>query len=195
VDSLLKTVSQGRFNLPWAGLILICVLTGNVWAAQSPNNKGYKENGGPGPKPFLCATFISNDGPDEYAGEADNDAPCLHAALKNPEVWLVIVGGITCLFIMWQAWETRKAAEAAGKNTEAYISGERGWIVAELIPEARPRSDNRNLLYRTVNGKQETLTVEDITAGKHLEHRLTFNNLGRTAAIIARFRLAALRSN
>jgi hypothetical protein len=56
----------------------------------------------------------------------------------KPEWYLVILGVPTLIFIGWQAWETKVAAEAArdaaraaSLNTEAFINSERPWLVVE----------------------------------------------------------------
>lgn len=52
---------------------------------------------------------------------------------EQPSAWiLVIIGIITCGFIGWQSWETRKAAQAALRNTQALINSERPWIMVQV---------------------------------------------------------------
>jgi hypothetical protein len=55
--------------------------------------------------------------------------PPFWAAFKTPEGLLVVVGLITCGAILWQSWETRKAAEAARRNIQAFIDTERAWLI------------------------------------------------------------------
>jgi hypothetical protein len=50
---------------------------------------------------------------------------------QSPEWVLVIVGIITFLFIGWQSWETRRAAEATRMNAEVFWASQRAQIVAE----------------------------------------------------------------
>jgi len=58
--------------------------------------------------------------------------PCAHFA-EQPSAWvLVIIGIITCGFIGWQSWETRRAARAALRNTQALINSERPWIMVQV---------------------------------------------------------------
>ncbi len=59
--------------------------------------------------------------------------------LERPEWWLVGVGIITCGFIAWQSWETKKAAQAAKKgaeaaflNAKAVINSERAWVTVTI---------------------------------------------------------------
>ena|SRR5882672_1181130 len=51
---------------------------------------------------------------------------------------LVIAGFMTAGVIMWQSWETRKAAEAARDNARAVINSERARIDGELIQHKIP---------------------------------------------------------
>jgi hypothetical protein len=66
--------------------------------------------------------------------------PTFRAALKTPEGILVIVGLVTCGAIFWQAWETRKAAEAARSNIQAFIATERAWLIPSdtVTPKGLP---------------------------------------------------------
>lgn len=61
----------------------------------------------------------------------------------------MIVGTVTFIVIGWQAYETRRAADAtrvaaiaARDSADGLIASERAWVVAELIPMALKFSDN-----------------------------------------------------
>ena len=41
-----------------------------------------------------------------------------YTSLKHPDWWVVIIAGITGIFVCWQSWETRKAANAARRQSE-----------------------------------------------------------------------------
>jgi hypothetical protein len=56
------------------------------------------------------------------------------AWLTRPEWWLVILGFPTSFFIGWQALETKRAAHAELRNSEAFINAERAWIMVQLDP-------------------------------------------------------------
>jgi hypothetical protein len=60
--------------------------------------------------------------PDQQNQAADHEAktsagpPQWYAPFEQPDGMLVIIGIVTCFVIGWQSWETRKAAENAGKQ-------------------------------------------------------------------------------
>lgn len=62
---------------------------------------------------------------------------------EQSDVWLVIVGIITCCVVFWQSRQTRKAADAAKENAgaaklnaQALVNSERPWLIAEVISQA-----------------------------------------------------------
>jgi hypothetical protein len=105
----------------------------------------------------------NSESPVAEAETAKNKPPNWY---KSPEWVLAIVGAITCVFLGWQAWETRRAAEAtqasaetiqrqvnlmerqtkatetaanaAEKSSEILINSERAWIDGELVRETFP---------------------------------------------------------
>jgi hypothetical protein len=104
---------------------------------------------------------------------------------------LVIIGGFTLVAIWYQAIQTKIAAEAttdAAKatkiGTEALISSERGFIVAELVPFCVRGGDNRWYF----SDSKLPLSQEDIINNIWLIHRIQFTNLGRTPAFIQNLR-------
>jgi len=50
--------------------------------------------------------------------DSANTSQRWYASLQRPDWWVVIVAGITGGFICWQSWETRRAANAARKQSE-----------------------------------------------------------------------------
>lgn len=112
----------------------------------------------------------------------------------SPEWVLVIVGSLTFIVIGWQAYETRRAADAsrlaataARDSADALIASERAWVVAELIPVALRFSDKN--WYRSVGTMKAVLSDEEILSGEHLRHKLKLTNMGRTPASIIGFQI------
>lgn len=72
------------------------------------------------------------------------------------------VGAATAGFVCWQAWETRKAAEAAKRNAVIFVEIERPWIIVDIgnIPNFTPDQSQVQVLWVSP----------------------TFTNQGRTAA-------------
>jgi len=56
------------------------------------------------------------------------DAPHHDAPLKRPDWWVVIVATVTGLFVAWQAFETRKAADASWKSIALQEAAYQQWI-------------------------------------------------------------------
>jgi hypothetical protein len=97
----------------------------------------------------------------------------LHVILTAQEsVFVILV--LTCLAIFWQAWETRKAAEAARDNIQAVIDSERAWLLpCDFVrPKALPTT-------RLTSRQSEQLTVH-------------FQNCGRTPAWILDYYIEAV---
>jgi hypothetical protein len=103
----------------------------------------------------------------------------------SPEWVLVIVGSLTFLFVGWQAYETRRAADASNKSARAFVNSERAWIAAELIPIAAMFQDKSWRVPIGDNWKE--LSTEQILKGEHLKHRLRITNMGKTPAFITKW--------
>lgn len=86
-----------------------------------------------------------------------------YAPAKRPEWWLVVLGFLTLGFIGWQAWETRKAAEAGNMAARAALKQ------AEIQQESlRPRLTigfDEGPYYEMVNGKPVVLHPAMINTG------------------------------
>jgi hypothetical protein len=115
------------------------------------------------------------------------------ASPQTPEWVLAIVGTITFVVIGWQAYETRRAADATGiaatasrDSADALIASERAWVVAELIPTAFKFTDQK--WYRAVGTMHTMLSAEETIRGEHLHHKLKLTNMGRTPATIIGFK-------
>jgi hypothetical protein len=91
------------------------------------------------------------------------------------------------IVIGWQSWETRKAAQATSKSVDAVIKSERAWVIPEVVPFAKRKSDQ---WHRWIGGG-ETVPMEagEILRGEHLRHGLKFVNMGRTAARISAYQI------
>ena len=68
--------------------------------------------------------------------------------------WLVIIAGVTGIFIGWQAWETRKAANSAQDTAKAALTqaeylaaSERAWMVVRIEGESIPPVTRESILY------------------------------------------------
>ncbi len=78
--------------------------------------------------------IIENGQPGEPAKPTAPQSPKGDAPFQRI---LVFVGIATCLVIGWQAWESRKAAQAALLNARAVINGERPWLVVRPFIEKK----------------------------------------------------------
>lgn len=111
----------------------------------------------------------------------------------SPEWILVIVGSFTFIVIGWQAWETRRSADAASAsanaallNAQAIINSERAWVVVELVPVCAKFG---NWWHRPAGNGWAAMSDEEILNGDHLKHKLKFTNMGRTPAHILGFQI------
>jgi hypothetical protein len=104
---------------------------------------------------------------------------------------LVIAAFKTLRFLRVQTAATTAAANAANSSAiaakasaDAYISAERAWVVAELIPTAAKYG---NEWHRFTAGMPVQMSREELLKGKHLVHELKLTNMGRTPAHIFSF--------
>jgi hypothetical protein len=90
-------------------------------------------------------TLVCSDCAQTHTGEASANSPKWY----RPEVWLVVVGFITCGLIWWQAKKTAEAAQAAQSAADAALkqanhiaTSERAWMIAKMdkpeIPYQKP---------------------------------------------------------
>jgi hypothetical protein len=77
-------------------------------------------------------------------------------------------------------------ARASQKSTDAFVSSERAWVIAELVPICTRFGGN---WYRPVAGGHAALSEEEILDGYHLNHLLRLTNMGRTPAHILSYEL------
>jgi hypothetical protein len=66
--------------------------------------------------------------------KSNSNPPKWYAAIKRPEWWLVIIAALTGIVVGWQAWETRKAAEASRDSIALILRKERPRITVEDPP-------------------------------------------------------------
>jgi hypothetical protein len=64
--------------------------------------------------------------------KTDDDPPHWYAALKRPEWWAIIGLFATLFILIWQTYETRKAAKSALLNAQAIINAERAWMAVTV---------------------------------------------------------------
>lgn len=103
-------------------ILVFCLFTvgARVTLAAQPDQTSNKKNRATQKEqPAPITTFIDNEETANTPNKADENPPSFYASLKKPEGWLVVVGVITCCVIGWQAWETRKAADAAKIGADA----------------------------------------------------------------------------
>ena len=86
---------------------------------SKPNQAGDKDKKSAQQKAPSTVTLINNENPETHPEKADNNPPRWHAAFKRPEWWLVAAALLTLLFVGWQAWETKEAAEATRDSVKA----------------------------------------------------------------------------
>jgi len=117
--------------------ILLCAVAFTLCLVGKPNQ--------------VSASYQQESGQQGQGGASGTDNPSSATkqdATKNetphwytsPEWILAIVGSFTFVVIGWQAWETRRSADAASEaakaallNAQAVINSERAWIDGEII--------------------------------------------------------------
>lgn len=122
-----------------------------------------------------------------YTKPSESRSPRWYTPLKRPEWWLVILGFPTLFFVGWQAWESRKAANASRDSAEALVKSERAWVIADLIPMGY--RNNGVWAVKWENGGSRLATTEEVLRGVPLRHRLSFTNMGRSAARIKGYQI------
>jgi hypothetical protein len=73
-------------------------------------------------------TLVCNDCAQTHISEASANPPKWYTPLKRPEVWLVVVGFITCGLIWWQAKKTAEAAKATRDSVRLQEKAMAQWI-------------------------------------------------------------------
>src|SRR5713101_4652534 len=95
-------------------LAILCLATGIM--SSQPNQAPAKGKQPPEAQRQAISSPENNSTTYYQAEQARKDAPRWYA---SPEWWLVIIGAITAFAIWYQARETRIAAEATQRSTEA----------------------------------------------------------------------------
>jgi hypothetical protein len=92
----------------------------------------------------------------EYKLATREILPHWYGRFERPDRLLVLVGLITCVVVMWQAWETRKSAQAteisakaAERSIECMIDSERAWVLVQIgqLPEFTPIPSQVQILW------------------------------------------------
>lgn len=115
--------------------------------------------------PVALVPFAKNDKTKGDNQSSENEPP----SGDTPAQWILVI--VTAGFIGWQAWETRKAANAAGEAAESLVSIERARILLdsnELPQELR-------------------ITCSGAGIDNWYETRVHFRNYGRTMGRITAF--------
>lgn len=108
------------------------------------------------------------------------DSPRWYAPLEKSEWWLVLLGFMTLGFVGWQAFETRKAAEATKDSVNAAYGSmqfaQAQWDLARNKERAR-------IEIKTVDGLKVEHVGEEIW---NLQSSIRIRNLGSSRAYIKR---------
>lgn len=104
----------------------------------------------------------------EGQSSANPQMPCGYAALDDSitaEWWLVIVGGLTFLGILWEANQTRKSADAANRNVALQMIAYEQWLMFDNWSEnSIPTNTGLTVKFNfsIVNPTNFPLTIESI---------------------------------
>jgi hypothetical protein len=120
-------------------LALIIVLASGIFCASAVGMTG-KPNKAPSfaeqksqsqpQQPTIASINNETRTPDHQ--HTGNNPPHWYASLERPEWWLVALGFPTLIILAWQAWETRRAAQAAQRSIETVDSENRPWLLMEF---------------------------------------------------------------
>jgi hypothetical protein len=121
------------------------------------------------------------------AQDSKNDPKWWYKFIAWPEGIATIALIFTLAAIIWQSYETRRAAKAANKSIEAFIRSERAWVIVDLIPMGYQTRGGWAI--KEMTGGARIAAEAEILRGEHLRHRLSFTNMGRTAARIRGYQI------
>jgi hypothetical protein len=98
-------------------LVSIAVLALSV-SGQPKNASGDKHPTSDKQQPAPVTTYAhdSNCCTTQASQKPDTKPTRWYASLERPDWWIVILAALTGGFVGWQAWETRKASDAAAKQ-------------------------------------------------------------------------------
>jgi hypothetical protein len=110
------------------------------------------------------------------SGFQQTSTPSFYTSFKTPEGLLVILGVITCIVLMWQAWETRKSADATKKSVRLQEIIQQQWIQVSgwRIEDRSPAEENPprfTIVMDISNLTSAPLTLESVSmrgAGKSI---------------------------
>jgi hypothetical protein len=171
--------------MKWAVVAAIMLASVIDFAPRSKPDNSTKKVAGSGPDQY--STIIINQTKEPSSNqkqEATANQPSHW--YSSPEWVLVFIGGGTAFVIGWQSWETRKAAQASSKSAVAFVTAERAWVIADLVPMAR-NIDGVGWCWGsepTMPSEWNRLSVAEVLKGEHLRHGLKFINMGRSTARI-----------
>jgi hypothetical protein len=134
--------------------------------------KGQRNSQSPAAAPAPPITVVVQAPPEDPAAHArqeqrDQSNTDAQKRMADLTTVLVILGGLTLLFIGWQAWETRKAANAAKMSAEAaevaLVISERSYLDIGDFNLAGILDTQTNLLYRfRVTGRTPVTILDGI---------------------------------
>lgn len=161
-------------------LSLLLLSASTILIASGQNQTG-NEGGKASTEPQPTLAPASGQAASAHPTHAKDNSPTWYESLKRPE-WLIVAAAfLTFGVVGWQAWETRRAVQAARdsanatrKNVEALITSERPWLLVEwgkfgdkvqvpyLLPlENRPDARASNCIFTVRNyGKTPAKVLE-----------------------------------
>jgi hypothetical protein len=214
--SMQKAMKKGRRKpYKWwvSGVftLLILIFTLVVWREEKSGGSCYETNSPPTQDDSAMPGSLSRDDiskkqetpqkADKTSTNSESYLCRLIAPANLPNIYLVLIGigGILAAVytleiisqqarsMRYQTTHLRNSVIAAQRSADAYISGERAWVVGELVPLAVKYSDGR--WYRFVENKPVGMSDTEVAAGQHLQYTLRLTNLGRTPAFIVKYEI------
>jgi hypothetical protein len=140
-------------------LILAVILVAGYYQNPDANNEGYDVQCVQDSQPSTVApTLTCKMRSEQNTEKGKSKSPWWYKFLAWPEgitAWLLL---LTLGAIVWQAKETRKAAEAALLNAQAVINAERAWLVVSIENDPNRRAPFQTFIH-VLNNKGRTPAV------------------------------------
>ncbi len=153
------------------GLVIFCVLALGV--PSQPNKAPRNEEARTAQRqPAIVAANGIDEHPCGTSDKKDSASkpPTGNTTIERthwwikPDWWLVIIAGLTGMFIGWQGWETRKAADASRDGIRLQEAAFRQWVAVEgWSSNVIRKKDGRTMLgisFTLVNRTGYPLTIK-----------------------------------
>jgi hypothetical protein len=98
------------------------------YATRQPNRVPCYQKNSATNQPLLSSTTHSDQTSSDNSQNTHDISPTGNTSIERAQWALVWVTGAMVLFIGWQAFETRKSADAAVASTQILVASERAWI-------------------------------------------------------------------